>query len=244
MRRPNHNNKAGPRFIDCLTCDVRRNNEWCVLTDEEVALLNEGKVSATYNSGEVIYLQGNPCTGIYSLVQGTVGLRQADEQGHSAMVRLVHDGETFGYADCMGGCGYTASAEALTTCLVCYIDRATLSRLLDSNAELGRRFQEQIVREYNMAKEYILRQAWRPVRTRLAHLLLHLKDSYGVADDAGAIVLTPPLTRQDMADLLCTRPETIARTIHALEHDGVLQTSGRTVTIPDLDNLLNEAGSA
>lgn len=52
--------------------------------------------------------------------------------------------------------------------------------------------------------------------------------------------MTLPISRQDLADLLGTRPETIARTTSALQKDGVAMFHGRRVVIQDLDLLLDE----
>jgi CRP/FNR family transcriptional regulator len=67
-----------------------------------------------------------------------------------------------------------------------------------------------------------------------------LKERFGTAGDDGSIVMELPLARQDIAALLGARPETVTRTLHALEVDGVARFSGRTAVIPDLDLLLDE----
>jgi CRP/FNR family transcriptional regulator len=90
------------------------------------------------------------------------------------------------------------------------------------------------------AEESLLQRSTLPIRTRLAHLLLTLKFRYGVAQEDGTISIKLPMQRQDMAALLGTRPETLARAFQAMRNDGVLTSSGRTVIIPDLDGLLDE----
>jgi CRP-like cAMP-binding protein len=78
------------------------------------------------------------------------------------------------------------------------------------------------------------------MRKRLVHLLLSLKDHYGEMTDDGVLRVQLPLARQEIASLLGSRPETIARTINALEEDGTAVFSGRAVLISDLDKLLDE----
>lgn len=78
------------------------------------------------------------------------------------------------------------------------------------------------------------------MRTRMAHLLLTLKDRFAEAAEDGTLSMKLPLSRQDIADILGARPEMVARIIHALEVDGVAIFSGRKVVIPDLDPLLDE----
>ena len=219
--------------ISCGQCVRRNHNEWNALTPSETEELCQVRVSLSHTAGTVVCLQGEPSTGVYCVVSGTVALRKGDDHGHSVLLRLVPAGETFGYSDCFAGQAWSASAETLENTVLCFIPRRMMNRLLANNAELSRRFQTHLVRDYNSAKEAILQQAWRPVRSRLAHLLLRLKDHFGRVGEHGEISLTPPLTRQDMADLLGTRQETIARTLHAMADDGVVRLRGRTVVVPD-----------
>ena len=78
------------------------------------------------------------------------------------------------------------------------------------------------------------------IHSGVAHLLLTLKFRYGEADNDGTIKIDLPMQRQELAALLATRPETLARAFKAMKTDGVLSSSGRIITIPDLDNLLDE----
>lgn len=198
-----------PNPLSCFTCQSRSRSEWCVLSDEDLDLLDQAKVTKTYRPGQIIIAQGDPCRGIYCIGSGTVALRKTD-------------------------------AEALEPCTICFIETPSLCRLLDHNPTLGFKFLEHLAHDLANAEETILQNVSLPVRTRLAHLLLTLKDRYGSVDDAGTLVISLPMRRQDIADLLGTRAETIARTIRTLEQDQVASFSGRRVMIPDLDNLLDE----
>ncbi len=226
--------------LNCFNCQGRERNEWCALKEEDVTLLNRSKLALQYQSGQNIFLQGNPCNGIYCIEEGTVAIRRVDAQGNAVLVRLAHAGQTLGYRDFFGGVGHTATAEALTGATVCHVDGTALRQMLNHNPALGLNFLTHLAEDLDSAEESILQNAALSVRTRLVHLLLTLKDRYAGVNDDGTIELTLPLARQDLAALLGTRPETIARTIHALEDDSVARFSGRTVLIPDLDNLLNE----
>ncbi|MDH4248081.1 MAG: Crp/Fnr family transcriptional regulator [Deltaproteobacteria bacterium] len=226
--------------FSCHDCMRRSHNEWNALTSAETAELCQARVPLRHGAGAMVCHQGEPSTGVYCVVSGTVALRKGDDHGHSVLLRLVPAGETFGYSDCFAGQHWSASAETMETTELCFIPRRVMNRLLANNVELSRRFQTHLVRDYNSAKETILQQAWLPVRARLAHLLMRLKDHFGRMEKDGTIHVTPPLTRQDMADLLGTRQETIARTLHAMAKDGVLRVRGRTVILTDLRVLQGE----
>lgn len=236
-----HRAAAGDsRALSCFSCPARALGEWCALDGEDLALLNRVKVANLYTAGQHIFYQGNPSLGLYCVESGTVAIRKTDAGGESVLVRLVHPGETLGYRTYFSGGVYRASAEALTDARVCFIDRSTVQALLGRVPALAQRFLLRMADDLQQAEEARLHAVTLPVRSRLAHLLLMLKDRFGEVDEAGNLAIDLPLARQDIAAMVGSRPETIARAIKSLEQDGICSFAGRKVIVPDLDQLLNE----
>jgi len=155
-------------------------------------------------------------------------------------VRLVHAGQILGYRAYFAGGSYTGNAEVLTTCRVCFIDREGVREIIERNLGVGLSFLKHIATDLQVSEDARLQATTLPVRARVAHLLLSMKDRFATVDDEGNLTIELPLARRDMADMVGTRPETIARTIRSLEEDGVAVFSGRKVTVRDLDALLDE----
>ena len=230
----------GHSGLNCFNCQWRERSEWCVLDDSDVAVLDASKVVSNYTPGQLLFMQGDPCHGVFSVVKGTIAIRKSDPAGNTVLVRLRHAGETIGYRDFFSGSDYTTSAEVLTEATVCFVQRDAVEVLLNRNPSLGLNFLNLLGDDLKDAEDAILRTTRLPIRARLAHLLLTLKNRYAEVLDDGSMALKLPMSRQDMADILGARPETIARTIHRMEIDNVARFSGRNVVIPDLDNLLDE----
>ncbi|MEO1480688.1 MAG: Crp/Fnr family transcriptional regulator [Myxococcota bacterium] len=230
--------------VSCFTCDNRQDSEWCALKNDELDLLDSVKAANVYQPGQVVFYQGNPCLGIFCVEEGTVALRKTDANGNNVITRLVQAGETLGYRAFFADGPYAASAEAVTAARVCFIDRDAVGNLLARNPTIGQQFLRHMARDLEESDSEQLNLATLDVRTRLSHLLLSLKDRFSEVDEEGNIVLQLPISRQDMASMLGTRPETVARTIKGLESDGVAQFNGRTVTVNDLDLLLDEVEPA
>lgn len=224
----------------CFECQSRNRAEWCKLDPTDLALLDSNKVSTRYEPGQELYRQGDPCTGVYIIEQGTVAERRDDAQGNSAVVRLRHTGDTLGYRDYFTGDACSNSAVAVAACSICFIPRQSVRTLLERNPALGLRFVHRLAADLKSAEDTILHNTALPTRKRLVHLLLSLKDQYGEMNEAGVLRVELPLSRQEIGSILGARPETITRTIHALEEDGVAVFSGRAVRVADLDLLLDE----
>lgn len=232
--------KASRSSFNCFSCQWRERSEWCVLKSDDIQFLDDKKSTRVFRNGEFIFYQGDACGGVYTVVSGVLAIRKTDSEGHSALVRLRHPGETIGYRDFFSGGIFTTSAQALSDGSLCFIEKGAVDQLLERNPSLGLGFLQQMAMDLQTAEETILQSVALPMRTRMAHLLLTLKDRFAEADDQGALSMKLPLSRQDIADVLGARPETVARIIHALEEDSVAFFSGRQVVIPDLDILLDE----
>jgi len=227
---------------NCPTCQNRTCAEWCVLAQDDLELLNKEKISRSYKTGQLIFSQGDSCTGIFCIEFGNVAIRKADANGESTILRLAHAGQTLGYADFFRNLGYEGSAEALDACAVCHIDSAPLHRLLEHNPSLGLGFLRHVSKDLIAAENFGMQQALYTVRIRMVHLLLTLKDRFARVEDDGTMIISLPMTRQDMAAMLGARPETIYRTIQQLESDQVMKFRGHQVIISNFDVLLDEIG--
>lgn len=231
-----------PRTVSasCFDCQKRDRSTWCVLSRGDVNTLNGLKHTTLYQPGQIIFRQGDPCNGIYMVESGTVAVRKTDEHGNMSLVRMRHQGDAVGYRDLFLDDVFSVTAEALAPSNVCFVDRGAVQRLLQRNPALGLQFIRSIGQDLGTAEDAILQAAAFPVRKRLAHLLLSLKDRYAAVTEDGTMTIELPLSRQDIASIVGARRETIARAIHDLEADGVAAFSGRKVIVQDLDLLLDE----
>jgi CRP-like cAMP-binding protein len=225
---------------DCFACAAKDRTEWCALSHSELEIINNTKIAREYMPGEVLFHQGDPCTGIYCFEYGMVGVRKVDAEGNSILLGISFPGDTLGYRSLLVGGEHHVSAEALKPTTVCFIDKATVRTLLDQNPALGLQYLRRAVEAADVAEEKFLQSVTLSVRARFAHLLLVLKERYQTESKTDDFTLELPLSRQDLAAMIGIRPETMSRTIKQLENDGIAHFSGRTVRVPKLDNLFNE----
>ena len=225
---------------NCFTCQTRGKTEWCVLTDKELELVDQGKNCREYLPGESIFHEGDSCGGVHCIEKGLVGIRKMTAGGDEILLRLSHPGDTMGYRSFLAGDNHNNSAEALEPTVICSIEESTVRKLLVMNPSLGLRFLRHAAEDLNAAEEMALQSATLPVRARFAHLLLVLKDRYGTIEKSGDLTLELPLSRQDMAAMIGIRPESMSRTIRSFEDGEIALFSGRQVHVPNVDRLLDE----
>lgn len=226
--------------LDCQTCPARSNAEWSVLSDREMAEVNAAKSTRGYHKGEFVYTQGQPCTGVYCMASGTAAERRAEPALPTVLVRLAFSGQTLGYRNFLVGSACATSAKVLEPCVICHIENTVVQRLLRRNRQLMQQFQAHLVADLDAAEVALAHVAWLPVRNRLARLIVELLERNGWDGTTEEQELSLPMTRRDMAELLCTRPETLTRTLQAMESDGLVRNAGHRIEVPNLLRLRAE----
>lgn len=238
----NHMNDSPSASPDCFSCQNRARSEWCILSDEELGAFNKAKIVKNYPAGATIYYEGDPCIGIYDLESGVVAFRKYDLEGNATLISLAYPGRTLGYRSFLEGGNHVTSAETVKPSRVCFIESSVVRELIDNNPALSQRFLQRVVKDLGRATERYHQELTLSVRHRLLNLLLILNDRYGTGDESNKATIELPLSRQDLAALIGARPETLARTIQVLQKNNLAHFKGRHVSIPHLDDLLNELG--
>ena len=224
--------------MSCSGCPVGAHSEWAALTMSERDMLDAGKTGCEVPAGQVVFREGDDCRGVYCVESGLIGIRKTDSAGNSVLLgRMANPGDLLGYRPFLAGEPHRGTAEALMPSVVCFIDGATVRRLLERNPALGKRFLQLASRAMGAAEEGYFESLSLTARARLAHLLMVLKERFGVPQDDGGLVLHLPFSRRDLAALIGTQPESLSRLIRDLSADGVAEFSGRTVQVRDIDRL-------
>lgn len=226
----------------CGTCGGgSEDSSLCGLARSGLGSQNLQRTHRVYQIGQNIYLEGDNCEGVYCLKKGLIAIRKTDVNGNSAVVRLVQPGEAFGHRSFLANEKHAGSAEVLVESKLCFIPKASLDNLMAQSPDVAVRFTRRVARDLREIEELYLLTTTQPVRKRLAHLLLGLQTRYSSDEpEMDEVIIELPLSRQELAAAICTRPETIARTIKKLEEEGLAIFKGRMVTIPSTAKLLED----
>jgi CRP-like cAMP-binding protein len=231
---------AGDSTGPCLDTRRHHKNEWAALEPEDIALFNQNVVCREYRMGQTIFLQDDPCRGLYFVETGLIAVRKANDEGRSAIVRLAHAGDTLGYRPLLARENHRATAEVIVKARVCFLKAAAMLHLLKRNPNLGMRFLECTAKALGEAEERMYQIAALSVRTRIIHLLLLLSNHYGSTAGSGQLVMKLPMTRRHLASMVGAQPESVSRAFRDLQAEGHISSSGRTLRIDRFNSLVDE----
>lgn len=182
-----------------------------------------------------LYLPGDPSSNVYLLKKGRVKIANTAPNGKEVTFDILEPGEVFGELDVLEDAPRSTSAETLDDAVICVIPRKDFDHYLAMHPTVMFKLTKLIGLRLKKIQSRVEDLVFRDVPARLAHLLLELSKSDGVAENQG-IRLKVKLTHQEMANLIGCSRETVSATMGQFRDDGLIEMDGRTIT------LVNEKG--
>jgi CRP/FNR family transcriptional regulator len=216
---------------NCLNCK-KKNDLFCVLTDEELAEFNDRKYEVVFEPGETIIKEGSPITHIACLSEGLVKLQIEGIDKRKIILRLARSG------DILGGPGFLTdnlnhfTATAIEETKVCLVDADIFMHFLENNSSFAMGLIKRINEAFIGQFDNFVNLTQKQIPGRVATTILYLRD---VIYKTNPFYLT--ITRQDMADMSSMTKESLIRALKALKDDEVIEITGNELRIVDLDQL-------
>ncbi len=191
------------------------------LPEEALISLAENCTLSHFEPEETIFYQGETTDRVWIVRLGQVKIVHHDEDGREVILELIPPGEVFG-----GGTIFLpkqpATARAMIPVEVVSFSTAVYEEFLIKFPKLTLRLIRMLgQRLYGMKEANIL--TGERVERRLAHILLKLVSRSGTKREDG-LLITIPLSRQDLADMCGTTLETTIRTMSRLSKQKVVKT--------------------
>ncbi len=209
---------------------LRRVPYFSGLSDELLAALAAVAIERRYARGEMVFLEGDPCTALYVVARGEVKIFKVSPQGREQVLHQLGPGSTFNDVAALDGGPNPASvATTADTTLLC-IPRAELRRLAQAYPALAWALIESLARRARHLVVMVEDLALRSVKARLAKLLLTEAEATAgqVELDRGQMV-----TQTEMAARLGTVREMVGRALRELADAGLISLDRHRIVIAD-----------
>jgi CRP-like cAMP-binding protein len=200
-----------------------------ILTVEELGLLERTKQTKKVIKGETIFVEGKLPSGVFFLTKGKVKVFITDSRDH--IIYLAKPGDFMGHRALLGNDTYSCTAVALEDAEMWFISKEIFFAFFDHNTRFCHAIIKLLCEELRYAEHHLAGLARKPVKARVAEILLLLADTYGYREDGQTIAVS--LTREELADLVGTATETTIRLLNNLKEEGLLATEGKKVRLLD-----------
>ncbi len=172
-----------------------------------------GGVVIRKQTGESIFREGEKALAYHVVKRGKVKMVNTSEEGKEFIQGYFGDGESFGDPPFFTEGTYPASAVAVSSSEIWKVQRSDFLRLLKENFEIHFRITQalgsRLIYKSIMLSEIAIEEAEHRIRT----LLDYVKESV-LRQGKESVV---PFSRQQIADMVGLRVETVIRTIKDLE---------------------------
>jgi len=146
----------------CLACPVREESLFCRLGPEALRELNAIRQTSVYPKGALLFVEGQPCRGVFVLCSGRAKLTASSPGGRSVIVRIVEAGEVLGLSAVISNAAYEVSAETLIPVEANFLPREGFLRFLENNGEVSVRVAQHLSVELQRAYSQVVRIALAP----------------------------------------------------------------------------------
>ena len=198
------------------------------LPPDQLEALTEIAVSKHFPKGQIIFSEGDEAGGFYVVVDGIVKIFKLSVEGKEYILHIFKSGEPFGEVPVFAGEHFPAHAQAIAESRLLYFPRDAFVDLIKQIPSLALNMLATLsarLRQFTIKVEHL---SLKEVPGRLAAYLLYLSDEIG---EQHSVDLS--ISKQQLASLLGTIPETLSRILAKMAKDGFIEMDGRHIVIID-----------
>ncbi len=184
--------------------------------------------------GEAIILAKDSSRTLYFIVDGKVKVSVADSSGKEIILAVLERGEVFGEIALLTGEDRSADVSALEDCLLLQLSHADFAMNQSKLTGFMNALLVLLAHRLRTASLKIADLALLDVSQRLFKTLCALAERRVVSPNVAVFEIANRPTHQELASMIGTSREIITRALKALERDGYLRMTGKSIALEDI----------
>ncbi|MRR16511.1 MAG: Crp/Fnr family transcriptional regulator [Deltaproteobacteria bacterium] len=202
------------------------------LAEKQCASLASIAVGRTFKRGQSLFAEGDEGTGFYVILSGRVKIFKLSPEGKEQIFHILEDLEPFGEAAVFTGQHFPASAQALADTRTLFFPRSKFVELIGREPSLALSMLALMSRRLRKLTVLVENLSLKEVPGRLAAYLLYRSEDSG---DSRTVKLD--ISKNQMAGLLGTIPETLSRILKRMTEEKLIKATTRSISILDREGL-------
>lgn len=204
------------------------------LNEAELGAIAAGTREFRARRNEVVFQKGDLPEGMHIVIMGQVKLSIPSSQGAEKVVHMAGPGHTFGEAVVFLNKPYPVSAIATQDSIILLVLRNALELALNDSPMLSRKMLASLSMRLH---ELIDDMETCTLRTSMQRVVCYLSQQVP-AEHGEDYTIQLGSSKQTIASQLNLAPETFSRVLSQLSDAGLIQVSGRSITVNSRDQLL------
>jgi CRP/FNR family transcriptional regulator len=213
------------------------------LTESELGFLAQRTVSRHYSAGEMVFGEGEPCSGLYVVESGNVRIFKSSPNGREQVLSIDGPGSSIAEIPVFDGGAYPASATGVDDLTLLFVSKQDFQALCLAHPQVPLKVLRIVGARLRRLVGIIEELSFTTVHHRLASYLLRLAQESGKRTAAG-VEVTLPITNQELAAQIGTVRELVSRNLSRLQAAGLVKIDGRKLTLCNVKALEEEVRGA
>jgi CRP/FNR family transcriptional regulator len=206
------------------------------LSEPELSFLTARVVQRKFAAGELIFGEGEPCSGLYVVESGSVRIFKSSSGGREQVLSIDGPGSSIAELPVFDGGNYPASAQSITASTLLFFSKQDFQSLCIQHPEVALKVLRVVGGRLRRLVAIIEELSFTTVRHRLAALLVRLAKAEGARSGVAA-EFTLPVNNNELAAQIGTVRELVSRNLSRLQAEGLIEIDGRSIRVPDVKKL-------
>jgi CRP-like cAMP-binding protein len=189
-----------------------------------LAKVGEGKTISEYQTGQLVFSQGDVADAVFYIQKGEIKLTVISEQGKEAVVGILGPALFFGEGCLNGHPLRTTTATAMVECLVTRIAKEAMIATMHDAPEFSELFMAHLLTRNGRIEEDLIDQLFNSSEKRLARVLLLLAN---FGKDGRPEPIVGKFSQETLAEMIGTTRSRVSFFMNKFRKLGYIQYNGK-----------------
>jgi CRP-like cAMP-binding protein len=183
----------------------------------------KGRVISTHAKKQIIFAQGDAADAVFYIKKGKVKVTVVSTQGKEAVVAILGMDEFVGEGCLIGQPKRLATASAMTDCVIMRVDKAEISRVLQTEPAFSQMFVSHILARNARIEEDLVDQLFNSTEKRLARVLLLLAN---FGKEGRPEPINAKISQETLAEMIGTTRSRVSHFMNKFRELGFIDYNG------------------
>lgn len=208
---------------------------FAALNESELTGLAQRAVEKRFDADDMLFWEGEPCAGIFLIIQGSVKIFRTSPAGREVMLAIESAPATVAELPLFDGGTYPASVRVVEPVVSLFINKNDFQQFCRQNPDVALKVLAVVGQRLRHLVGLVESMTFGSVTQRLARMLLD------IAKMSGSDTFDLPATHQELASRLGTVREVVSRNLGRFRAQGLIAIRERQLQIVNRAGLQQEA---
>src|SRR6478752_767122 len=183
----------------------------------------KGRIISTHAKKQIIFAQGDTADAVFYIKKGKVKVSVLSKDGKEAVVAILGMDEFVGEGCLIGQPKRLATASAMTDCVIMRVDKAEISRVLQTEPTFSQMFVSHILARNARIEEDLVDQLFNSTEKRLARVLLLLAN---FGKEGRPEPINAKISQETLAEMIGTTRSRVSHFMNKFREMGFIDYNG------------------